>query len=377
MKKLKLTTFFLVSCALAACTSNMERDESISIIKDANNHEITICDASKVKDTLTVPLSEWVESCKLVRFENSDTALFKFWRPIITDNYIGIRPRSGNFKLFDHEGKFLCDVGRAGNGPGEYAGILNSEAIDEDNKTIYLANFFNSSKILKYNMDGTFAGEIEIGERLNKPKLTLHEDGSLSLVHLYFKKTSSILGAHISKEGTVSTFKPLESSSVFTAEGMTFDHETWCFNNLPDMKMMFTYCDTLFNYNRQINQLEPEFAIKNINLKERAFYIINPLPHKYLTEIISTGTLITDMEKQRSYYVRLVNDSFGGLALPSPSFTNGWFFAMYEPAQLMEKIEKRLSESSCTKKDKEVLHKLLDSLDENDNNVMFIGKLKK
>ena len=42
----------------------------------------------------------------------------------------------------------------------------------------------------------------------------------------------------------------------------------------------------------------------------------------------------------------------------------------------MTLIEKRLSESSCTEKDKEVLNKLLASLDEEGNNVLFVGKLK-
>ena len=97
MGKRKLCVSLLAACALMACTSTQENDGSISVVKDADNHEITVCDVSKVKDTLTIPLSEWVESCKLVRFENSDTALFKFWWPIITDNYIGIRPRKGNF----------------------------------------------------------------------------------------------------------------------------------------------------------------------------------------------------------------------------------------------------------------------------------------
>lgn len=50
---------------------------------------------------------------------------------------------------------------------------------------------------------------------------------------------------------------------------------------------------------------------------------------------------------------------------------------MYEPAVLMENIEKRMAASDCTDKGKELLKGLLESLDENDNNVMFIGKLKK
>ena len=81
-------------------------------------------------------------------------------------------------------------------------------------------------------------------------------------------------------------------------------------------------------------------------------------------------------KNNNSHYVKLVNDYFGGLPAPM-NFTNGWFFAMYEPAVLMENIEKRMAASDCTDKDKELLKGLLESLDENDNNVMFIGKLKK
>ena len=83
-----------------------------------------------------------------------------------------------------------------------------------------------------------------------------------------------------------------------------------------------------------------------------------------------------DNKNNNSHYVKLVNDYFGGLPAPM-NFTNGWFFAMYEPAVLMENIEKRMAASDCTDKDKELLKGLLESLDENDNNVMFIGKLKK
>ena len=43
----------------------------------------------------------------------------------------------------------------------------------------------------------------------------------------------------------------------------------------------------------------------------------------------------------------------------------------------MERIEKRLKESDCTDADKKILKELYDSLDEDDNNIMFIGKLKK
>ncbi|MDR2146119.1 MAG: hypothetical protein LBE91_06655 [Tannerella sp.] len=55
---------------------------------------------------------------------------------------------------------------------------------------------------------------------------------------------------------------------------------------------------------------------------------------------------------------------------------NGYFVQNIQPEDLMEEIEKRLSESSCTDKDRQVLRKTLSLLKQDDNNVVFIGKLK-
>ena len=66
----------------------------------------------------------------------------------------------------------------------------------------------------------------------------------------------------------------------------------------------------------------------------------------------------------------------GGLST-NTNFSNGYIYAMYEPMQLMEAIERRLTERDCTEADKRVLKELYDSLDEEDNNIMFVGRLKK
>ena len=58
------------------------------------------------------------------------------------------------------------------------------------------------------------------------------------------------------------------------------------------------------------------------------------------------------------------------------NFNKGWFHQTLEPSQLIEKIETRLAQSDCSAKDRKQLEELMNSLDENDNNIMFIGKLK-
>lgn len=363
---------------LAACSPAPKSDGSITTLQQGN-HELTLCDFSKVTDTLTVPLSEWVEDLQIVRFENTDTALFKFAWAAITDQYIGIRQYGGAFKLFDHQGKFLCDVGAVGQGPGEYAGSLYSEIIDEKNWCVYLAPFYGSSKILKYDMKGVFMTDIDLGERLNKPKISLAPDGSLSVFHLCFQGMSEMLFARIAADGTVTKYPPMEGQTVNprNSEGqfVGFNEEIWSYGNTEEFMLKPTWQDTLFAVCPD-GSLQPRFALQHAPVGEDVFLIYDALPGKYVVTVWGKGTIVADLKKQQSHYVKPVNDFVGNLPAPM-NFSNGWFFAMYEPMTLMEHIETRLGKADCTDKDKEVLNRLLESLDEDDNNVMFIGKLKK
>lgn len=49
---------------------------------------------------------------------------------------------------------------------------------------------------------------------------------------------------------------------------------------------------------------------------------------------------------------------------------------MFEPYRLLDLIDERLSASECADKDRKVLEDLKTSIDEDGNNIMFIGKLK-
>lgn len=376
----QLTGILAIAIAglFTACSSKPKviNDGTLSSAS-VNGQPLTICDISKIKDTLDIPLSEWVEDFQIVRFENKDTAFFKLWCPAITENHIGIR-QHGNaaFKLFDRKGKFLCDVGSIGRGPGEY-GSLYSEAIDEQNQCIYLAPFFGSTKILKYHMDGTYDTGIEVGERLNKPKLMLNDDGSLCLTHLFFKESSKMLAAHIGKDGKVTSYSPSTEAGTnqMNLKGQTvgFDHEIWCYANTDEPTFMYTYADTLYHYDWKKNQVEAQFTTTNGPKDTWKIYI--QLPEKYLVNIFGVGSFVADTQTKSSYFVKLKNDFVGGMSAPT-NFTNGYFYAVYEPLQLIDRIETRLAESDCTEKDRKVLTELMNSLDENDNNVMFIGKLK-
>ncbi len=373
MKKI-LAGLMSVTVLFSCQQAGTKDDGTITV----TNEGLTVCDVSRVKDTLEIPLSEWVEELKVVHFEDSDTALFRLQWLSITDEHIAIQPYQRDaVMLFDYQGKFLCDVGSVGEGPGEYTS-LSSHAIDEKNRCIYLAPFGWSDKLLKYDMQGKFIGGMEAGATLNKPKIKLNPDGTLSLVHMYFHDTDSrYQAAHIGSEGVIDSCPPFEHMTIQfnNPQFPGYSHELWCYKNTEELKFKLTNCDTLYRYDVKKNAIEADFALANLQRDENTWFIINPLPDKYVTMIIGKGTLVTDMKQRKTYFANLKNDLMGGLPAPF-NFTDGYFFVMYEPGRLMTLIEKRLSESRCTEKDKEVLNKLLASLDEEGNNVLFVGKLK-
>lgn len=378
MRQTTLTLALVATCLLAGCKqkNGNQSDGTASI----DNSGLVTCDFDQVKNTITIPLSEWVDEFQIVRFEDKDTALFKMWWPLITDNYIGIRQRSRlPFKLFDRQGRFLCDVGNVGGGPGEY-NSLYSEAIDEKNGWVYLAPFANSDHLLKYDLQGEYIGEVELGERLNKPKLQMLPDGSLSLVHLYFHDNkSTMMAATVSPEGKVTRCPdvPKHLQVAFRDKQLPgFNHEIWHYGNTDEMKFAYTFSDTLYTYDHKTNRLRGDFVMKNYRKSDDTYCIHFPMRDRYITWVKGKGSIVTDMKTRQSHFFELKNDFMGGLPINNQS-SNGYLWAMYEPMQLMEIIEDRLEQSDCTEADKRVLKELYNSLDEDDNNIMFIGRLKR
>ncbi len=163
-----------------------------------------MCAFNKVKDTVTLNLSDFVKDFKIVRFENSDEAVFKVsGTPIVTDNYIGIRQSGRPFFLFDHSGKLLCEVGNVGQGPGEYTALYD-EVINEKLRKIYLAPFAHSAKIMEYDINGQFLRDISVKSNLNKPKIMVADNGAITLVHMPFTTDENLfIALQYDKDGNL------------------------------------------------------------------------------------------------------------------------------------------------------------------------------
>lgn len=375
IKGFKVATALYTILVATSCSTPPEGDGTLTFVKTDTNNTLTVCHFDRVKNTIDINLSDLVEEFKIVHFENSDNAFFKSNGVCITDHYIGIRQTNDlPFLLFTHDGKLKCQVGAIGSGPGEYNFSIYDEVINEKTDEIYLSSFAFLPKILVYNTDGKFMREIATKERLSKPKIEVDDDGDITIIHMPFESDKEkFLAAVHGKNGSFK--QELKPTPNFLQKN--FDQEIFAYHNVPGFSFFLTSCDTLFHYDKNANKIYPKFKMDFGEVSETPMHIYNEIPSYYLIAMLwNKGVIAVNKEKQTSNYARLINDFFGHMEVPMFNFCNGWFYLMYEPGRLITLIEKRLAESDCSAEDRKQLETMLESINEEDNNILFMGKLK-
>lgn len=373
----------VIAALISACHSTPE-DHSLSYdVSKADT--LYICDAALInRDVVQTKLSDWITDFKIVHLEDSDSALIKGWRVYTSDNYIGVSDGSMSpFKLFNHQGKFLGCIGRIGQGPGEYASIYEA-ALNEANDRICLANI--EGNLQEYDLNGNFIRPLGEDFRLNKSGMRYEKDGSLTATHLVFSGMDKFQYLRIDKNGNTTSLPSIKLMEVASRDHngdfVGFNNELWSRNNMPYLTYQISAFDTLYAFKSDTHETFPHFTLKN---HPKAFCLYNETPFCFLVSAFPsedwtpiTSTIMVDKQQKRSYYLNVTNDLTGNLPVSglATSINNGWYYEMFEPYKLLDLIDERLSNSQCSDKDRKVLEDLKNSIDEDGNNIMFMGKLK-
>lgn len=372
----------IITSLIIACQSIPE-DHSLTY-DVSKGDTLYICDAALInKDVVQTKLSDWITDFKIVRFEDSDSALIKGWRNYVSENYIGVSDESmAPFKLFNHEGKFLGCIGRIGQGPGEYTDVYEA-ALNEVNDRICLVS--GSGYLQEYDFNGNFIRPLGLFG-LNKAGIHYEKDGSLTATHLVFSGMDKFQYLRIGKDGNVTPIPSIKSMEVACRDHngsfIGYNNELWSCNNMPYLTYQISAFDTLYAFKSDTHETFPHFTLKNhLNV----FCLYNETPFCFLVYIFPsddwspvTNTIMVDKQQKKSCYLNVTNDLAGNLPVQrlAISINNGWYYEMYEPYELLDLIDERLSDSKCSDEDRKVLEKLKNSIDEDGNNIMFMGKLK-
>lgn len=364
------------SLLFMACTSSVQNVTTVEL----DDASIIVLDEEKVTEKKIVKLSELIDDFQIIRFEDKDEAFFKANWMYFSDNYICVKQNNAPIKLFEKSGKYIGNVGNVGQGPGEYKSIYDV-LLDEEAQSIYVTSF-SGEYILRYDLTGDYLENIKLEGNINKGRL-FSDSSVLSLVHLCFKdREDKFTGANIQIQNA-------DSIQYVYVEGITsamtdkngkrqgFNDEIWSYRNAGDFPFMMTYTDTLYHYNSQTNKIQATFTMTmDPEKKGDSFFIFNEWPHHYFVTIVGgSRNILVYKDSSTAYEVEFINDFMGNMEC-YPTCQDGYFYQNWEPAQLKDKLEEVLSSGDCPENQKSKLESFIQTLNENDNNILFLGKLK-
>jgi len=161
------TQILLLICVLFGCRQNsMDETDGIAVI-DVINH------LGKYQE---IPASEIVAELEYIPLETNNNCLIGAVRNILvtpsyifTESYVGGDASgivvSGTTRLyaFSRDGRFICEIGRVGQGPGEYQN-MSGFFIDEKKQLVYIETY---RTLLEYSWNGVFCHSINKPQNMN------------------------------------------------------------------------------------------------------------------------------------------------------------------------------------------------------------------
>lgn len=408
--KAKQVCWVVMAIALAACSGNKKsrlndlpveksRLSDLPVVAhsvDVNGEEVTVCELDLLKDTVDLPLSYWVDDCRIIKLDGCDEALVGMGPVYVSDNYVMVgRHESTPCKLFRKDGTYVGNVGSIGQGPGEYTMVYDAQ-IDEKAGHVYLLPW-NAKSIFVYSLQGEFLKDIPLDRKYTKlvvPKGVFRVDAEknrVAVVLLPFDYLPVVAWVQ-DMEGNVIhevndaclKIKPDFSNEVFSAKSSeSLDVQIFTFWEMRK--------DTLYHLGMDNGKLSPRFTLdfgnRDITMHTyhelyRHFIGTLTIP-KQIGENMYSATnevfFMVDKQTKKGSFFRIANDymDYASIRYMPMHFKEGYYTENIEPTVLKERIQNALDGGlEMEPGRKESLEKLLADIDEDDNNYIFVGKLK-
>lgn len=383
-------SLLLFSCGKNTKQTAFDRLDIVAERVTVGNSELISCDLTKLKDTVDIPLSFFIENLQMIRLDNRDEALVGVTATTITDKHVLLRNNQQNpYKLFNIGGEFITTIGSYGQGPNEYRNVYD-DWLDEETSQIFLLPW-QSNQLLRFDLQGNALDPIPLRYWVPKGRFFVNaKESTVSVFMLPFMGSPVVAWTQDFKGNMIDSI-PAGAFAV----PPDFSNEVLSNKNTNAFDCsLFTFAeqrpDSLYYYKVAENRLDPKFTL---DFKDKPWKIhwYEELPlhfigtvavEKRLSDYITVSDehkkFIVDKKTLKGGFYKLYNDFLGDMPMEEfPSFNNGYYVWNIEPGELTESITNHLDKSSTlTQSDRKKLIELLHSIDENDNNYLFYGKLR-
>lgn len=378
----------------------------------SDSEELLSFDVSTLKDKeYEIKLSDLMESVEIIQLDNSTEEAFgRTWDVEISKNYIATGNVAENVKLYDRKsGKFIGNVGRRGQGPGEYTNIWDITINEEDGRIYLWPNM--RSYIYAYNMKGKFIEEETIHLPQNsQTKGTMYPNKKMGEMVILGTPYGAYQrgNANIANEKNVCWVQDFQGNLRFSipADNYTIPRgSSYSWASHPNRKSpIYSYTlrtiksemrkDTVYHYNSMSNQFYPVYTT---NYPQEDNIVIASLEsplHYYTIHATYKKRRSTNPENLEGYkvlqvdkkthagkYIRVVNDCLGNIPIVLYDFLfsvkNEYATIIYDPLDLKEQLEEVLeTNKDMSEEVRKRVTTMKNSLDENDNDILVICKFK-
>ena len=399
---MKKYLYFIFFVTLWSCSADKVNVKS----EDNSFYSVDLRIIEKTKGTV-MSLGDLMESYEIIRLDNRDEALIKTYPygVYVTDNYILLRPADvvSPVKLFTRKGRYVADIGGVGQGPGEYL-YLFSWLVDEKENRIYLGPG-RADKVLVYDLKGNYLPDevIRFGEIVHKSQIWVDYDKkNVVVVTLPF---SANVNSNFAINKNVCWVQNRDGDIVHRIPvnhyGLIGDYSNGlvaCRNvdaisfSIFEDPMLRTRPDTLYHYDAVKNIITPRFTIDHVvSENQSACTVLYETSRSYWARVtlypndISSNSspvrlttfnvCVSKKDGSVKRIDRFTND-FLGLSYPFLTMRNGYVCISYDPLELMDALDKVLAQTDLKPEIRKRATGLRNSLYENDNDILMIGKLK-
>jgi hypothetical protein len=258
---MKGITIVLFLVLIIGCNTNNEQEVNSSVLEETSFFSIDF--PYLLKNKQTVPVSNIANKIEYLPLETTPNCLTgsvleaKFSKNFIFIQHNGIPLLS----QFDWNGNFIRNIGTVGRGPKEYA-LMRSFSIDENNNLVYIFTNY-TKKILVFTFEGEFVNSINLKGRDE----SLGMEWSRDSVFVFFnpQQMGNEKFAFLEKTLQGDTIQGIlhssfwESKNAFPRSNSYWGRNTFYrFNKQLHFKEW--YNDTIYSYNAQ-NKIKPIFFI--------------------------------------------------------------------------------------------------------------------
>ena len=399
-----------MSIALAACSGgnrnqigsggNWSQIENLPVVAhsiEVDGHDVTVCEMDLLKDTVNLPLSFWLDGLQVVKLDGKDEALVGQGPVCVSENYILVgRVNNVPCKLFRKDGTFVGKVGNIGQGPGEYTMVYDMQ-IDEKAGHVYLLPW-NARSIFVYNLQGEYLKDIPLNgkyEKLIVPKGKFKVDAAKNRVAVVLLPFDYL--------PVVAWIQDMEGNFIHEITGKhlklkpDFSNEVLSSKTAVDALDVHLFAfwemkpDTLYHLNMADGKLQPQFTM-DFGQREISMHDYFELPQHFVGTLVKPKKVndnmyetkdechwMVDKQSKRGAYFWIVNDFLDGEPIKYMPWAckGGYYIMNVEPSVLADRIEKGIkNRTDMSEEERNNLEKLLEQIDEDDNNYIFIGKLR-